>query len=109
MMNRSVRTGVPFPVTRRNFLKAGTATTLAMLTASFGSALPQTVFAAGDDKKPADPRPIPYGTPWLYPDPTIGPDKRRTLSFPPTAITPLFLPKLAINAVACFIPYTGAN
>jgi hypothetical protein len=72
MIYRLVREGVSFPITRRQFLKAGTATTLALLTTNFGSAIPHLVSAAGNKNvAAADPRPIPYGLPFLYPDPTI--------------------------------------
>lgn len=68
-------------LTRRQFLQTG-ATAAALATAS-SLALPQTARAASRPvhalgsapvlakKSPADPKPIPYGTPFLYPDPTI--------------------------------------
>jgi TAT (twin-arginine translocation) pathway-exported protein len=56
-------------LTRRQFLKAGGAATA--LAVSSGIGLPQAVGAASQKKSPADPRPIPYGTPFLFPDPTI--------------------------------------
>ena len=53
-------------LTRRQFLKAG-------LVAAAGAGLAQVnaVWAAAPRKATADPRPIPYGTPFLFPDPTI--------------------------------------
>ena len=54
-------------LTRRQFLQAG-------LIAAAGVSLAQTkaVWAAAPLKPAsADPRPIPYGTPFLFPDPTI--------------------------------------
>ena len=53
-------------MTRRQFLKAG-------LVAAAGAGLApiHTVWAAAPAKATPDPRPIPYGSPFLFPDPTI--------------------------------------
>jgi hypothetical protein len=55
-------------LTRRQFLQAGLAT-LAAGAAGLGRA--GAAWAAPSMKSTADPRPIPYGSPFLYPDPTI--------------------------------------
>ncbi len=55
-------------LTRRQFLQAGAA--LATLGAGTGLIAPQSALAA-PALLPAAPRPIPYGTQFLYPDPTI--------------------------------------
>ena len=54
--------------TRRQFLKAGGAATA--LAVGSGLGLSQPAWAAPRTSS-ADPRPIPYGTPFLFPDPTI--------------------------------------
>jgi len=56
-------------LTRRQFLKAGA--TAAALAVGSGLGHSQTVWAEPDHKSPSDPRPIPYGTQFLFPDPTI--------------------------------------
>ena len=55
-------------LTRRQFLKAGGAATA--LAVGSGLGLSQPAWAAPRTSS-ADPRPIPYGTPFLFPDPTI--------------------------------------
>ena len=52
-------------LTRRQFLKAGA--TAAALAVGSGLVHPQTVRAEEDHKSARDPRPIPYGTPFLSP------------------------------------------
>jgi TAT (twin-arginine translocation) pathway signal sequence len=56
-------------LTRRQFLKAGATAAAVAVGSSLGH--PQAVWADSDHKSPRDPRPIPYGTPFLFPDPTI--------------------------------------
>jgi hypothetical protein len=54
-------------LTRRQFLKAG----ITALAAGYGLGRPSTAWASPLAVSPADPHPIPYGTQFLYPDPTI--------------------------------------
>jgi len=56
-------------LTRRQFLKSGT--TAAALAVGAGLGYPQAVWAEPNHQSHSDPRPIPYGTPFLFPDPTI--------------------------------------
>jgi hypothetical protein len=55
-------------LTRRQFLKAGAAAAALAAGSTIGN--PQAALAS-QKKSASDPRPIPYGTPFLYPDPTI--------------------------------------
>jgi hypothetical protein len=64
----ATRLSLPRPygsLTRRQFVKAGAGA--AALAASCSLGRPRPVAA----QSPADPRPIPYGTPFLFPDPTL--------------------------------------
>jgi hypothetical protein len=56
-------------LTRRQFLKAGA--TAAAVAVGSGLGQPRDAWADSDHKSPRDPRPIPYGTPFLFPDPTL--------------------------------------
>jgi hypothetical protein len=59
------------PLTRRQFLKVGTATAAAAMAGNLGRVNAAGVLAAPLSAQPGDPRPIPYGTPLLFPNPTI--------------------------------------